>query len=169
MVTKYKLHKCILIGVIIYLVVAAAFGDDLSTTVKGLNLDVMTISVKHNNLSNIEDPRIPLLEINDLLQIRSIRPWFVTVEDVDPATRGHFTEWNGTSYCSRKLKYPLNVSASSDVTLPDGGIIHTGTDTTASGDIFNVIFRQRTSWDDEPLQEGSVYRIMVTFKVNPVI
>ena len=169
MVTKYTLHKCLQIGAIIYLAVAAAFGDDLSTTTKELNLDVMTISVKHNNLSNIEDPRIPLLEINDLLQIRSIRPWFVTVEDVDPATRGHFTEWNGTSYCSRKLKYPLNVSASREVTLPIGGIIHTGTDTNATGNNFNVTFRQRTSWDDEPLQEGSVYRIMVTFKVNPVI
>lgn len=169
MVTKYPLHKFLLMGAIIYLVVAAAFGEDLSTTVRELNLDVMTISVKHNNLSNIEDPRIPLLEINDLLQIRSIRPWFVTVEDVDPATRGHFTEWNGTSYCSRRLLYPLNVSASREVTLPKGGIIHTGTDTNTTRKNFNVTFRQRTSWDDEPLQEGSEYRIMVTFKVNPVI
>ena len=169
MVTKYTVHKCLLISAIIYLAVAAAFGEDLSTTVKELNLDVITISVKHNNLSNIEDPRIPLLEINDLLQIRSIRPWFVTVEDVDPATRGHFTEWNGTSYCSRKLKYPLNVSASREVTLPDGGIIYTETDTNTTGKNFNVTFRQRTSWEDEPLQEGSMYRIMVTFKVNPVI
>jgi hypothetical protein len=154
---------------IIYFAVAAGLGDDLSTAVKELKLDVMTISVKHNNLNNIEDPRIPLLEINDLLQIRSIRPWFVTVEDVDPATRGYFTEWNGTSYCSRRLLYPLNVSASREVTLPYGGIIHTGTDTNATGNNFNVTFRQRTSWDDEPLQEGSMYRIMVTFKVNPVI
>ena len=169
MVDIYTLHKCLLIGAIIYLAVAAAFGENLSTTVKELNLNVMTISVKHNNLSNIEDPRTPLLEINDLLQIRSTGPWFVTVEDVDPATRGHFTEWNGTSYCSRKLKYPLNVSASREVTLPEGGIIHTGTDTNTTSKDFNVTFRQRTSWDDEPLQEGSVYRIMVTFKVNPVI
>jgi hypothetical protein len=154
---------------IIYFAIAAALGDDLIPTVKELKLDVMTISVKHNNLNNIEDPRIPLLEINDLLQIRSIRPWFVTVEDVDPTTRGHFTEWNGTSYCSRRLLYPLNVSASREVTLPYGGIIHTGTDTNATGNNFNVTFRQRTSWDDEPLQEGSAYRIMVTFKVNPVI
>jgi len=168
-ITKYPLHKCLLMGAMIYLVVAAAFGEDLSTTVKELNLDVMTISVKHNNLSNIEDPRISLLEINDLLQIRSIGPWFVTVEDVDPATRGHFTEWNGTSYCSRRLLYPLNVSASREVTLPEGGIIHTGTDTNTTSKDFNVTFRQRTSWDDEPLQEGSGYRIMVTFKVNPVI
>jgi hypothetical protein len=168
-VTKYILHKCLLIGAIIYLAVAAAFGDDLSTTAKELKLDVMTISFKHNNLNNIADPRIPLLEINDLFQIRSIRPWFVTVEDVDPATRGYFTEWNGTSYCSRRLLYPLNVSASREVTLPYGGIIHTGTDTNVTGNNFNVTFRQRTSWDDEPLQEGSVYRIMVTFKVNPVI
>lgn len=169
MVNIYTLHKCLLIGAIIYLAVAAAFGEDLSTTVKELNLDVITISINHNNLSNIEDPRIPLLEINDLLQIRSISPWFVTVEDVDPATRGHFTEWNGTSYCSRRLLYPLNVSASREVTLPDGGIIYSGTDTNTTGDIFNVTFRQRTSWNDEPLQEGSMYRIMVTFKVNPVI
>ena len=169
MVTKHALHKCLLIGAIIYLAVAAAFGDDLSTTTKELKLDVMTISFKHNNLNNTADPRIPLLEINDLFQIRSIRPWFVTVEDVDPATRGYFTEWNGTSYCSRKLKYPLNVSASREVTLPKGGIIHNGSDTTATGNNFNVIFRQRTSRDDEPLQEGSVYRMMVTLKVTPVI
>jgi hypothetical protein len=154
---------------IIYFAVAAGLGDDLSTAVKELKLDVMTISVKHNNLSNIADPRIPLLEINDLVHIRTTRPWFVTVEDVDPATRGYFTEWNGTSYCSRRLLYPLNVSASREVTLPYGGIIHTGTDTNVTGNNFNVTFRQRTSWDDEPLQEGSVYRIMVTFKVNPVI
>ena len=169
MVNIYTLHKCLLIGAIIYLAVAAAFGEDLSTTVKELNLDVITISINHNNLSNIEDPRIPLLEINDLLQIRSISPWFVTVEDVDPATRGHFTEWNGTNYCSRRLLYPLNVSASREVTLPEGGIIHTGTDTNTTSKDFNVTFRQRTSWDDEPLQEGSMYRTIVTLRGTPVI
>ena len=156
-------------GAIIYLLVAAAFGEDLSTTVKELNLDVMTISVKHNNLSNIEDPRIPFLEINDSIYVIARVPWFVTAEDVDPATRGHFTEWNGTSYCSRRLLYPLNVSASREVTLPEGGIIHTGTDTNTTSKDFNVTFRQRSSWDDEPLQEGSVYRMNVTLRGTPLI
>ena len=169
MVNIYTLHNCLLIGAIIYLAVAAVFGENLSTTVKELNLNVVTISVKHNNLSNIEDPRIPFLEINDSIYVIARVPWFVTAEDVDPATRGHFTEWNGTSYCSRKLKYPLNVSASREVTLPKGGIILNGTDTTASGNMFNVTFRQRTSWDDEPLQEGSMYRTIVTLRGTPVI
>jgi len=129
----------------------------------------MTISVKPNNFSNLEDPRIPFLEINDSIHVTARVPWFVTAEDVDPATRGHFTEWNGTSYCSRRLLYPLNVSASREVTLPKGGIILNGTDTTASGNVFNVTFRQRTSWDDEPLQEGSMYRMIVTLRGTPLI
>lgn len=156
-------------GAIIYLTAATALGDDLSTIVKELNLDVMTISVKPNNFSNLEDPRIPFLEINDSIHVRARGPWSLIVEDVDPATRGHFTEWNGTSYYSRRLKYPLNASASREVTLPNGGIILNGSNTTASGNIFNVTFRQRTSWDDEPLQEGSVYRMIVTLRVTPVI
>jgi hypothetical protein len=168
-ITECELYKCLLIGAIIYLAAATTLGDDLSVTEKELNLDVMTISVKPNNFSNLEDPRIPFLEINDSIHVTARVPWFVIAEDVDPATGGHFTEWNGTSYCSRKLKYPLNVSASREVTLPDGGIIYSGTDTNTTGKKFNVTFRQRTSWDDEPLQEGSTYRIMVTFKVNPVI
>jgi len=168
-ITECELHKCLLIGAIIYLAAATALGDDLSVTEKELNLDVMTISVKPNNFSNLEDPRISLLEINDSIRVTARVPWFVTAEDVDPATRGHFTEWNGTSYCSRKLKYPLNVSASREVTLPEGGIIHTGTDTNTTSKDFNVTFRQRTSWDDEPLQEGSMYRTIVTLRGTPVI
>jgi hypothetical protein len=156
-------------GAIIYFAAATALGDDLSVIVKELNLDVMTISVKPNNFSNLEDPQIPFLEINDSIQVRAREPWLLMAEDVDPATGGHFTEWNGTSYYSRRLLYPLNVSASRDVTLPKGGIILNGSNTTASGDIFNVTFRQRTSWDDEPLQEGSVYRITVTLRVTPMI
>ncbi|HWQ18645.1 MAG TPA: hypothetical protein VN455_02630, partial [Methanotrichaceae archaeon] len=89
----------------------------------------------------------------------------VMASDIDPDTRGHFTEWNGTSYHSRILKYPLNVSASKEVTLPKGGIIHIGSD--MIGDEFNVAFRQRTSWDDETLQEGHMYRIIVTFRLAP--
>jgi hypothetical protein len=168
-ITECELHKCLLIGAIIYLAAATALGDDLSVTEKELNLDVMTISFKPNNLSNLEDPRIPFLEINDSIHVTARVPWFVIAEDVDPATRGHFTEWNGTSYCSRRLFYPLNVSASREVTLPKGGIILNGTDTTASGNMFNVTFRQRTSWDDEPLQEGSMYRTIVTLRGTPVI
>jgi hypothetical protein len=168
-ITECELYKCLLIGAIIYLAAATTLGDDLSVTEKELNLDVMTISVKPNNFSNLEDPRIPFLEINDSIHVTARVPWFVIAEDVDPATGGHFTEWNGTSYCSRRLLYPLNVSASREVTLPKGGIILNGTDTTASGNMFNVTFRQRTSWDDEPLQEGSMYRTIVTLRGTPVI
>jgi hypothetical protein len=169
MAAKYTLHKCFLIGAILYLTVAGTLGDDLGITEKELRLDIVTIYVKHSNISTIEDPQIPFFETNDLIQVRSTKPWLVIVKDIDPATKGHFTEWNGTSYLSRKLEYPLNVSASREVTLPEGGIIYNGPATTATGNSFNVIFKQRTSWMDQPLQEGSTYRIVVTIKANPLI
>ena len=53
------------------------------------------------------------------------------------------------------------------VTLPKGAIVKNGTETKALGNNINVTFRQRTSWDDEPLQGDYVYRIIATFRVYP--
>lgn len=161
-------------GGIIYLTVAAALGNYLSITMiptqKNADNTTTIVSVESwNNLSGVVDPRNPFLKINGTINVKSNGPWLATVEDADPATRGYLAEWNGTSYRSKRLKYPLNVSASREVTLPKRAIIQTGTKTTASGNNFNVTFRQRTSWDDEPLKGDSVYRIIVTFRVNPLI
>jgi hypothetical protein len=161
-------------GAIIYLTVSAALGSYLSITMiptpKNADNTTTLISVESpNNFSGVVDPRNPFLEINGTINVKSGGPWIAMVEDVDPATRGHLTEWNGTSYRSRRLEYPLNVSASREVTLPKGAIIQTGTETKALGNNFNVTFRQRTSWNDEPLQGDSVYRIIATFRVSPLI
>lgn len=171
---KYILHKCLLIGAIIYLAVAAALGNYLCITMiptqKNADNTTTLISVESpNNLGGVVDPLNSFLEINGTINVKAGEPWSLMVEDVDRVTKGHFTEWNGTSYRSRRLEYPLNVSASREVTLPKGAIIQTGTETNALGNNINVTFRQRTSWDDEPLQGYSVYRIIATFRVSPLI
>jgi hypothetical protein len=48
-------------------------------------------------------------------------------------------------------------------------MVQNGTETKALGNNINVTFRQRTSWDDEPLQGDSVYLIIATFRVYPLI
>ena len=93
--------------------------------------------------------------------------WEVTVEDADEVTVGHMTEWTGTTYASRKLKAPLSVSSNRIVTLPEGGIIQTGT-VTEEHDI-EVTMTQMVSQDDLPLEDGHVYRIALSFEGYPII
>lgn len=89
--------------------------------------------------------------------------WQVTARDDDPATFGHMTEWTGSGYGSTKLASPMRVKAANEVTLPEGGIIQTGSKTTGQGQNINVAFIQESTFADEPLSESHVYRIAITF------
>ncbi len=89
--------------------------------------------------------------------------WQVSVKDNNPATSGHMTEWTGSGYGSLKLAKPMRVRAAKEVTLPEGGVIQTGSKTTGHGQNINVTFIQEGTFADEPLPGGRVYRIVVTF------
>ncbi len=89
--------------------------------------------------------------------------WQVSVRDYNPVTSGHMTEWTWLGYRSLKLENPLRVKAANEVNLPEGGIIQTGSRTTGHGQNINVTFLQEGTFTDEPLPEGRVYRIVVTF------
>jgi hypothetical protein len=86
--------------------------------------------------------------------------WEVTVEDAEAATSGKMTDWSGSAYNSTtKLANFMKVAADSEVTLPAGGTIATG----SGDDSVTVYFKQEVSWSDQVLPEGHSYRIIVTF------
>lgn len=88
--------------------------------------------------------------------------WMVLVKDVDTTTSGHMTEWTGSSYGTLKLAEPLKVRAAQEVSLPEGGLIQTGSKTPKAGQDVNVVLDQDVGYDDEPLSQGHVYRIVIT-------
>jgi len=88
--------------------------------------------------------------------------WMILVKDVDTTTAGHMTDWTGSSYGALKLAKPLKVRASKEVALPEGGLIQTGSKTPKTGQDINVVLDQDVCYDDEPLSQGHVYRIVIT-------
>lgn len=88
--------------------------------------------------------------------------WMILVKDVDTTTSGHMTEWTGSSYGTLKLAEPLKVRAAREVALPEGGLIQTGNKTPKTGQDINVVLDQDVGYDDEPLSQGHVYRIVIT-------
>ena len=89
--------------------------------------------------------------------------WQVTVNDDNPATSGHMTEWTGSGYGTLELTNPMRVKAAYEVALPEGGLIQTGDKTKGQGQDINVAFIQEGTFADEPLSEGHVYRMVITF------
>lgn len=89
--------------------------------------------------------------------------WQATCHDAGATTTGHMTDWDGSSYnAGNKLANALKVAADTEVTLPDGGIIATGT-----GDrSVLVTFKQTVVWSDAPSPAEHSYRIVVTFTVT---
>lgn len=104
---------------------------------------------------------------NELLAVFNVKAnkdgWQVAVKDSDLATSGHMTEWTGSDYKSLKLSNPMRVKAAYEVALPEGGMIQTGSKTAGQGQDIVVTFLQDSTFEDEPLPEGHVYRIVITF------
>jgi len=100
-----------------------------------------------------------------LLIIRANTNWVLRAKDKNPETAGFMTEWDGKSYGAKKLFLPLKISSAREVTLPDGGIIMTGSRT--SGQDVNVNFMQQVL--DINLPKTDNYRIEVTFIGSPLI
>jgi hypothetical protein len=97
-----------------------------------------------------------------VLKVAANTGWKVTVKDTDTVTSGHLTEWTGADYTGRKLQAPLYVSASQDVSLPEGGTIKTGTN--IGEQEVEVTLKQVVSRDDLHLADGSVYHIVLDFE-----
>ena len=97
-----------------------------------------------------------------VLKVAANTGWKVTVKDKDAVTSGHLTEWTGADYTGRKLQAPLYVSASQDVSLPDGGTIKTGTN--IGEQEVEVTLKQVVSRDDLNFADGSVYHIVLDYE-----
>ena len=108
-------------------------------------------------------------ETNELTAVFNVKAnkdgWQIAVNDNNnnPATSGHMVEWTGSNYGSIKLSKPTKVRAAYEVTLPEGGIIQTGSKTTGHGQNINVVFQQDVTFADDSLIEGHVYRIVLAF------
>jgi hypothetical protein len=100
-----------------------------------------------------------------LLILTANTDWMLRAEDINPETAGFMTEWDGKSYGTKKLFLPLKISSASEVTLPVGGIIMTGSRT--SDQDVNVNFIQQVL--DINLPKTNYYRIEVTFIGSPLI
>lgn len=99
--------------------------------------------------------------------IQSNKEWQLQVKDGSPFTKGHMREWNGTSYGEHMLFNPVGISAEREVLLPYGGVIQIGSRTDYLD--IPIIFKQEVTWMDEPLKNGEMYRIVVTFSANQLI
>jgi hypothetical protein len=98
------------------------------------------------------------------LNVTGTGNWTVTVKDADNATGGKMTDYYDSSYGEIQLNNYLIVAAQTyNVTLPDEGIIATGSGNAS----VNVTFRQTVFWSDQVLPGGHSYRIIVTFTGTP--
>ena len=75
--------------------------------------------------------------------------------------------WPSLCFTDRKLHRPLVVSAASSVTLPQGGIVQTGT-TPGNYDVVVTLIQEVTE-EDLPLLEGYSYRISLDFQGSPLV
>ena len=168
-----KLHGLVLTAVILLSVIAIING--FSGAVSTAGTTVITVSIAPAVLVSAHadtclwefSPSGPgVYTKKEVVNIKANTNWQVAVKDKDGVTTGHMTEWTGTDYISRKLKAPLSVSAYREVTLPEGGTIQTGT-TIGEHDI-EVTLTQVVSQDDMPLEDGHVYRIVLSFEGSPM-
>ena len=87
--------------------------------------------------------------------------WTVVLSCDSPS--GQLTEYNGSQNIPypRKISFPLRVRAEggNTVDLPAGGELISGQGDAA----VSFSLEQRTSWYDQPLPDGRVYRMVVTF------
>jgi len=103
------------------------------------------------------------------LNVKCNTNWECKVSDENPATGGHMTDWNGTSYGSTKLINPMVVECDAEgtqVVLPGPGVIANGTvsgQSGNSGENFTIDFNQELEYADPMLPAGHSYHIVVTF------
>jgi hypothetical protein len=165
-------YFCLLICQIAFLPV---FGDVIEAvpgqSIEGhLNILVSEPPGHHITItlpSDIAEWRLIPDETNELTAVFNVKAnkdgWQVAAKDNDPVTSGHMTELTGSDYGSLRLASPMRIKAACEVTLPNGGMIQTGSKTTGQGQNINVAFIQESTFADEPLPEGHVYRIVITF------
>jgi hypothetical protein len=92
--------------------------------------------------------------------------WTLTARDLNATTSGYMTEWDGSNYVTNgaKLHNAMNISATSEVMLPEGGTIANGTGNAT----VPVTFKQQIGYSDVVLASNT-YRIVVTFEASLVI
>ncbi len=99
---------------------------------------------------------------NISLHVKALGDWQISVIDANLITSGYMAEWTGEAYTTKRLENPLKVKADNEVTLSEGGMIQSGT---GAEDVL-VTIEQTGSWDDEPLEDGGMYRIVLTFTAS---
>ena len=89
--------------------------------------------------------------------------WAVTVSSDSPT--GQLTEYEDPQYVPnpRKITESLHVRADggNDVDLGERGLLISGQGSTTSP--IKIFLEQQTSWYDQPLPAGCVYRMIITF------
>ncbi len=100
--------------------------------------------------------------VSGALKVEANKKWQVAVKDEEEETKGHMTEWKeGGGYGSMQLTNIMTVDAGlEEVKLPDGGKIQDGA---KPGGDYNVEFNVVGDFNDPPLDDPAVYRIVVTF------
>lgn len=139
--------------------------DDYNACLRAkINLATITVTAPNDITAWSFNPAEPQPATQEgALVVTSNGSWQVTCHDASTTTAGHMTDWDGSSYnADNKLANALKVAADTEVTLPDGGIIATGT-----GDrSVSVTFKQTVLWSDAASLAGHSYRIVVTFTVT---
>jgi hypothetical protein len=145
----------------------ALVGDEDDTAIRGNPQAIMVITAPDDTeFANLNQGSNT---IGGTLNVKCNTNWQVSVSDDDATTNGHMTEWNGTTYLSKKISTPMNVRNASQIitiTLAGPGIIAAGNTDGQSGDAgenFAISFDQVVQFVDWALSGGKVYRIVVTF------
>jgi hypothetical protein len=111
------------------------------------------------------------------LKVIASTDWQMTVSSDRPDGRMAEYDLASSEYIpdGKVLESPIYVSSSGmedpqkhlDMSLLNGGMICQGRATSEDGQQVSLALGQRVSWTDEPLEEGQVYRIELTFTISP--
>jgi hypothetical protein len=157
----------VILGILAILSVLGGISSSETIVVRGTVLPYVKVSSPASACIWELKPSAPgIYTKKAVLKVAANTGWKVIVKDADEVTAGHMAEWTGTTYASLKLKAPLSVSADREVTLPEGGIIQTGT--TVGEHNIEVTLSQEVAQEDLPLEDGHVYRIALSFEGSPV-
>lgn len=111
------------------------------------------------------------------LKVIASTDWQMTASSDRPDGRMAEYDLASSEYTpeGRFLESPLHISSSGtkdhseplEVSLPNGGMICRGEETSEDGEPVSLTLGQMVSWTDEPLEEGQAYRIELTFTISP--
>lgn len=141
-----------------------------------------TMPVTCNVLSAIEGSFPVSLDLGDIspntsktsepqtISVLSNVQWTLNIRA--DAEDGYLKEWTGMEYTLKGLSSPLEwkLQESAEfqpITVGDTTVLADMPPTGKEGTDVSILFKQQVSYDDEPLQEGSSYRIMVTYTALP--